>query len=156
MSGGHIGLSSSSRFAATALRFVPPGDDASPMRRFVSMVFGETSRPAGRLVSPKTMATKSLGRAQGSRLARDPRSRLGLDAEPGSGTADQEDLELRCMSRVGFQGEGMLGQLRLTANSSKRWPRETSGSNQSGVSIVASASEAIEGAFSLASSLQAS
>jgi len=30
------------------------------------MVFGETSRPAGRLRSPKSMETKSLIRAQGS------------------------------------------------------------------------------------------
>jgi len=35
------------------------------MRRLVSMVFGETRRPAGRRRSSKTMETKSLSRAQG-------------------------------------------------------------------------------------------
>jgi hypothetical protein len=111
--GGRIGPPPSSRFAVAPLRFAPSGDGAGPMRRFASMVFAERSRPAGRLVSPKTMETKSLSRAQGSRLARtrDPRSGLGqrasegtpvfrgaVDAEHGSGTADQDDFELRCVN----------------------------------------------------------
>jgi hypothetical protein len=67
--GSRIGPSPSSRFVAAPLRFAPSGDGADPMQRFVAMVFGETSRPAGRLVSPKTMETKSLSSAEGSRLA---------------------------------------------------------------------------------------
>ena len=42
------------------------------------MVFGERSRPAGRLVSPKIMEANGLGRAQGSRLVKRPRSGLAL------------------------------------------------------------------------------
>jgi hypothetical protein len=68
-SSGRIGPAPSSRCAAAPLRFAPSGDCAMPMRRFASMVFGETSRPAGRLRSPKTMETKGLSRAQGSRFA---------------------------------------------------------------------------------------
>jgi hypothetical protein len=49
MAGGHIGPTPSSRFAAALLRFAPSGDSAGPMRRSLSVVFGETSRPAGRL-----------------------------------------------------------------------------------------------------------
>jgi hypothetical protein len=49
------------------------------------MVFGETSRPAGRLVSPKTMETDGLSRAEGSRFASATAQRLDLDAEHGSG-----------------------------------------------------------------------
>jgi hypothetical protein len=48
------------------------------------MIFGERSRPAGRLVSPKSMEANGLSRAAGSRLAK----RLDLDAEHGSGSRD--------------------------------------------------------------------
>ena len=70
------------------------------------------------------METKSLSRAQGSRLAREratreagaakgasegtPVFRRAMDAEHGSGTADQEDFELRCVNPVGRRGEGVI------------------------------------------------
>ena len=78
--------------AAASLRFAPSGDCAGPMRRFASMAFGERSRPAGRLVSPKTMEANGLSRAEGSRFALATAKRLGLDAEYGSGWADFESV----------------------------------------------------------------
>ena len=82
---GHIGPPSSSRFAAALLRFAPSGDDARPMRRFVSMGSGE--RPARR---PARLTKVHGDREPEPRTgvkarapARDPRSGLGLDAEHG-------------------------------------------------------------------------
>jgi hypothetical protein len=95
--GDHIGPSPSSRFASASLRFAPSGDDASPMWRFVSMELGERSRPAGRLVSPNSMETKSLSRAQGSRLARERATReAGLALTPSTDRAQRTKKISNC------------------------------------------------------------
>ena len=63
--------SPSSRCAAPSLRYGRFAVTA-PLRcgGVVSMIFDERSRPAGPARSTKIMETKSLSRAQGSRLAR--------------------------------------------------------------------------------------
>ena len=110
---GHVGPSPSSRHspsrdgrlstpyaAAPTLRFGPAGDRAVPPRQGFGMLFGDRTGPQGdspsrdgRLStpyvrSPKSMSTKGLSRAEGSRLAllgATPKG-LGLDAEHGTGT----------------------------------------------------------------------
>ncbi len=70
--------------------------------------------PPGRLAAAKTMEAKSLSRAQRSRLARERATRasgLGLDGEPGSGTADLQDRGRGCVTPLG------------------RWPRSSSRRN---------------------------
>ena len=108
MAGVHIGPSPSSRFAAPALRCGRCAMTA-PFRCgvFVSMIFAERSRPAGPACAAKIMETKSLSRAQGSMfasVARNPRSGLDIDAEHGSGRADREDFELRCVNPIAAPG----------------------------------------------------
>ena len=77
--------------AAAPRRSAPPGASASPMRRFVSMIFGERSRPAGRLVSPEIMEANGLSRAQGSRLAKRPRSGLALTSSTDQAAGMRRD-----------------------------------------------------------------
>jgi hypothetical protein len=67
------------------LRYARSGASVAPMRRFATMIFGERSRPSGRLRSPKIMEANGLSRAQGSRFASATAKRLDLDAEHGSG-----------------------------------------------------------------------
>jgi hypothetical protein len=110
--GGRIGPSPSSRFAAAPLRFARFAVTA-PRRCGEAHPWSLLSEagPQGRLPAAKTMKTKSLSRAEASRLASEtsnPRSGRGLDAEHGSGTADQEDFELRCVNPVGRRGEGVI------------------------------------------------
>jgi len=86
---GRIGPAPSSRSRGCSALLRPlRGDCVVPMRRFASVVFGERSRPGGRLVSPKIMEANGLSRAEGSRLAKRPRSGLALTPSTGQARAD--------------------------------------------------------------------
>jgi len=68
------------------------------MRRLVSMVFGETRRPAGRRRSSKTMEAKRLSRAQRSRLARRRATReAGLALTPSADRAQRSKKISNCV-----------------------------------------------------------
>ena len=82
---GHIGLSLSSGCAAAPLRFVPPGDNASPMRPLAIMAFADQSRLISRLCAAKTTESRKP-EPRGAVKAREaPAKRLGLDGEHCSG-----------------------------------------------------------------------
>ena len=120
--------------AAAPLRFAPSGDRADPMWRFASMIFGETSRPLGRLRSPKIMAANGLSRAEGSRLAKRPRKRLGLDAEHGSGSlrsgvAPRAQQSLSDLPNFGYHA---LGSAKRFAPVSRGADRGKGGRNSRG------------------------
>ena len=87
---GPIAPAPSNAFGAAPLRFARFAVTA-PLRCGLMFLWSLLSEAdlQGRLRSAKTIETKSLIRAERSRLALATAQRLGLDGEHGSGTADE-------------------------------------------------------------------